>query len=376
MEVNKLLLQALGTKPDGISELKLTKWSSDRATSCGKPNADTAGTVVGDNLATDIVCLCASDGTNTGNKACGTKADGPTVQFTAVSNDLKAAWKGLASECKTQFPTLPLTASNLKAAIRHFEIEVARPQGTDDVLTNTLGFIKGAGSTGCSGGGNGNDGSCVYYGREPTDKGPLRPAWVTPLTSASVALQQAEQAQARSFSLSQKLKTLNDKLTSLILFGSSIRSSQRQPTNQPSTGDATEIDAQKAAKKECEQHKSNKTTCESTGKCKWNGGDSEDEGECTVDESKVKEQTNTAGTGETANAGPNCASHNDKTNCEKQNVGKDKPVCGWRKGKDNEDDKDTEKCRNGSFLSNKKFALIDAFFMRLLVFFKNSKRFF
>nr|APD75433.1 variant surface glycoprotein 1125.5333 [Trypanosoma brucei] len=148
MEVNKLLLQALGTKPDGVSELKPTKWSSDRATSCGKPNADTAGTVVGDNLATDIVCLCSSDASNTDNKACGTKAAGPTVQFSGTGNELKYARKTLAGECKTQFPAQPLTASNLQDAIRHFEIEVARPQGTDDVLTNTLGFIKGAGSTG------------------------------------------------------------------------------------------------------------------------------------------------------------------------------------------------------------------------------------
>nr|APD75246.1 variant surface glycoprotein 1125.5096 [Trypanosoma brucei] len=57
-----------------------------------------------------------------------------------------------------------------------------------------------------------------------------------------------------------------------------------------------------------------------------------------------------------------------KDKCEEVNKGKDKPVCGWRKGKDGETEPKKEMCRNGSFLANKKFALIGAFFMRLLVF--------
>nr|APD73276.1 variant surface glycoprotein 1125.529 [Trypanosoma brucei] len=61
-----------------------------------------------------------------------------------------------------------------------------------------------------------------------------------------------------------------------------------------------------------------------------------------------------------------CSSHNDRANCEKENVGKTTPVCGWRKGKDGEGDKETEKCRNGSFLVNKKFTPMSAAFVSLV----------
>nr|APD73277.1 variant surface glycoprotein 1125.530 [Trypanosoma brucei] len=51
-----------------------------------------------------------------------------------------------------------------------------------------------------------------------------------------------------------------------------------------------------------------------------------------------------------------CSDYDTKDKCEA--VNKDgKKHCGWRKGKDDENDKETEKCRNGSFLVNKKFFL-------------------
>nr|APD73011.1 variant surface glycoprotein 1125.160 [Trypanosoma brucei] len=118
------------------------------------------------------------------------------------------------------------------------------------------------------------------------------------------------------------------------------------------TGDDTK-------KKECNKHHDNQTNSEKL--------------QCTYDENaadgkKCKPKPGTENTaaeaGEAAATG--CAKHgtdkkaceNDKT-CDKQN-------CAFRKDKDNEDDKDTEKFRNGSFLVNKKLALISSTFKRLV----------
>nr|CAJ16781.1 variant surface glycoprotein (VSG), putative [Trypanosoma brucei brucei TREU927] len=63
-----------------------------------------------------------------------------------------------------------------------------------------------------------------------------------------------------------------------------------------------------------------------------------------------------------------CTGHNDKTKCEAENAGKSSPVCGWGKGEDGELEPEKEKCRNGSFLLNKQFALsvVSAAFVALL----------
>nr|ARB51416.1 variant surface glycoprotein [Trypanosoma brucei] len=65
-----------------------------------------------------------------------------------------------------------------------------------------------------------------------------------------------------------------------------------------------------------------------------------------------------------------CTKHGtNKEACEKENTPGQPPVCGFRKGKDGEtDEPDKEKCRNGSFLLNKQFALsvVSAAFTALL----------
>nr|APD74658.1 variant surface glycoprotein 1125.4127 [Trypanosoma brucei] len=111
--------------------------------------------------------------------------------------------------------------------------------------------------------------------------------------------------------------------------------------------------------------KKNKTACENA-KCKWEG--TNEKGDCKPKEGE--EQTNTAGTG--AGAGDEgkttvkCTEYDSKGKCEEVNKRKDKPLCGWRKGKDNEDDKDTEKCRSSSFLARKQLALMAAAFVASL----------
>nr|AGQ50229.1 variant surface glycoprotein [Trypanosoma brucei] len=123
---------------------------------------------------------------------------------------------------------------------------------------------------------------------------------------------------------------------------------------------ACDLGEKLSAKQDCEVTKTDPQKCE--GK---------DQGECDTKEGEGT--TNAVGDGDGAKEGTaassGCAQHfNDKDKCEKMNEGKEKPVCAWKKGGENDKDKDELRCRNGSFLVNNQFALsvVSAAFVALL----------
>nr|AGH60921.1 variant surface glycoprotein 343 [Trypanosoma brucei] len=129
-------------------------------------------------------------------------------------------------------------------------------------------------------------------------------------------------------------------------------------------------DKQNSAADICRKIKDAKE-CNNKPFCSYNESAPEEDKKCQFNETKAEKsgvslpQTQTAGTEKNT---VNCASHTDKTKCEAENTGKSSPVCGWRKGKDNEPDQDKEMCRNGSFLVNNQFVLsvVSAAFVALL----------
>ncbi|SCU70292.1 Trypanosome variant surface glycoprotein C-terminal domain containing protein, putative [Trypanosoma equiperdum] len=93
----------------------------------------------------------------------------------------------------------------------------------------------------------------------------------------------------------------------------------------------------------------------------------------TTKECKPKpgtEETKT-GTGESEKEGTatsGCARHGtNKKACGNDKTG-DKKNCAWRKGKQDEDDKDTEKRRNSSILADKQLALMASEFVSFVEF--------
>nr|APD74551.1 variant surface glycoprotein 1125.4013 [Trypanosoma brucei] len=94
-----------------------------------------------------------------------------------------------------------------------------------------------------------------------------------------------------------------------------------------------------------------KAECKPDLGCKYN----ETATKCENDPKSSVAQANQE-TGKT-DGGVKCSDHKDQSTCEQANEGKDKPVCGFRNGREDEDYEDTEKCRNGSFLVNKKLDL-------------------
>nr|APD74286.1 variant surface glycoprotein 1125.2869 [Trypanosoma brucei] len=269
--VSSLLLKALGAKADGTTSIKLTGYSTDLATTCGKPNTENKGTAAGKTIAVDTICLCASDSTNTNNKTFGTKVNAPRIKFNIEDTDLKTAWQTLAEDCKKQYITQPLTARNLEQVVHHFLFEIAKNQGTNGDLTNTLGFISGTGVNGCTAANDNNEGSCVYYGWESTNKGPLKPEWLEPLKQAAAALWNSEQAAQRAHALANQIIALNNTLSSLIHLGAAAATQQKSKANHPTDKTDSSKNAEEAANRECKQHKNNKNACDTTDKCKCKG---------------------------------------------------------------------------------------------------------
>nr|APD72982.1 variant surface glycoprotein 1125.121 [Trypanosoma brucei] len=343
---------ALGPEPDGSKQATIPGAATGRGKSCGTPNANTAGTSAGKNVLADAMCVCAStSGSATGAQACGLQTPLGDVAFTGAGEDVKGQWQSLAKQCRDKHPQPKLTAATLTKALNDFDTEIRRPQGTNGVLNNVLGHIKGAGSGGCDGTDSGANGACVYYGKDPTTKKPLPPEWRTKIIDAIAKLEGTEKAAANAHAIEQRLKTLNNTLISLILLSSSLGSGQTQAANKAEIKHVTEIEPQAAANKECEQHKNNKTACESIDKCEWKGK-IETGGPCKVDGSKVKEQTNTEGEEEEA-------AETTKKKCkDKKKDERKSPDCKWD-GKD---------CKVSSFLANKKFSLMVSAFVSLVEF--------
>nr|APD73941.1 variant surface glycoprotein 1125.2046 [Trypanosoma brucei] len=106
------------------------------------------------------------------------------------------------------------------------------------------------------------------------------------------------------------------------------------------------------------------TTCNRTENCHYDS--TKDGKKCTLKKEAKEKLEKAKGNDGTSNA-VDCSKLLTQQACEDAN--KDgKKHCGWRSGKDNEDEKDKVRCRYSSFLLNKKFALsvVSAAFISLL----------
>nr|AGQ49840.1 variant surface glycoprotein [Trypanosoma brucei] len=102
-------------------------------------------------------------------------------------------------------------------------------------------------------------------------------------------------------------------------------------------------------------------TCTASPICSYNETEKDTTKKCKFNETKASKSGGSlpqTQTGATSAASDRCTKHNKKEDCEKENKGKDKPVCGWIE----------EKCQDSSFLVYKKFALsvVSAAFAALL----------
>nr|APD74579.1 variant surface glycoprotein 1125.4044 [Trypanosoma brucei] len=358
--------EALEGKPNGAADATVLKSGGDRATTCGKPGGGgTKGAKAGTSLALDTLCVCGKDGTQTTATACGfdvTTSGAGDITWASGTN-AAAQWENAKAYCKDGEQTNKLSPDAIRAAVAGFTNKLATGQLASNYFPGGVGTIDSSPTNGCTGEKTNSAGCCIFYGKPSNTIDGAAIPWVQKLLSASSNLDAAEQKRQSDLHIFSQIQALNVTLTALIIAPETTHNAET-----PGGGVSTESQKTKPMeekKKECEQHENNKTAC-TDANCKWQGKADAD-GPYEVDESKVKEQTNTAaGTGEGATgeaaATTGCARHGTNKEACLADKKDDKQNCAFRKGKECEDDEGTEMCRNGSFLVNKKLApIVSAF---------------
>nr|AGH59947.1 variant surface glycoprotein 1002 [Trypanosoma brucei] len=213
--------------------------------------------------------------------------------------------------------------------------------------------------------GNENNGICVKYtGLATTDASAFdKTAWVDKLNSVAGALQRNRQGAAQAKHLASNLEA-----QLLASYGKAIEVRMRKlPAAIAPSAETSKEEISAKQKVKCEAIQK-AADCKTKTECKWDGSDGKDGKHCKLNTTAVEQQTTQTGTGETATgtAATGCARHEtDKTDCEKDKTDGEKNRA-FRKGPEGEDDKETEKCRNGSFLINKKLAPMAIDFLSLV----------
>nr|ARB50541.1 variant surface glycoprotein [Trypanosoma brucei] len=353
--VTQLIHEAIYGK---AAQTDLTKDTCEVTLTSGRGD-DCNGDVGRTAVCATLMCLCAKEGAQD-KELCGSAASsnagGSWGQAQRAS-----IWNNIKSVCKA-YQAPAVTPVKIRALIQNALAAVTTVEnGGGDHLVLGKAHTDGTCSTR-------SDVGCIQLSdtRTLSTAPPAKSlTWVDLLERAADRLQaNLERNKARTVAINAIQRLTKEGQHLMEVLKNSVTETQ---VASPSIGHDHRRNAEEI--KKCTKLITN-STCRDAG-CKWEGKN-ETDGKCTADDSKVKEHATQAGTGEgaagtTAAASAGCASHKSKPDCENDKKD-DKQNCAWRKGKDNEDDKDTEKCRSSSFLLNKQFALsvVSAAFVALL----------
>nr|ARB51435.1 variant surface glycoprotein [Trypanosoma brucei] len=329
---------------------------------CGSGDA-AAGSSAAKSIAATIACLCTTTtsgsltntgcyGTPTGNQNFGNQNEEVADWATILAN-CKAA---VGDATKQHRQRLGETAAALRPELYTVKASTGK--------SGIIGHIEGQGTGDGNAENGGHTGACASFRTGPADIAP--PEWLGKLATAVEQQTARHGKQAAITRLQAQIHTLNNSLTTLLALSS--MEALKRPTTSPAT--AAETASGDSTKHEESEEKCNKkekdTDC--TAPCTWDGEAKPPKKKCTLSEDAKKQVEKANQETKGKDGKPDCSSHQDQTACEKENTPGQAPVCGWRKGKEGETDQDKEKCRNGSFLATKKFALsvVSAAFAALL----------
>nr|AGH59914.1 variant surface glycoprotein 741 [Trypanosoma brucei] len=272
-------------------------------------------------VAAALACLCMkAAGGGAGNwqdSTCTKKADGSTGWDSGSSAPNIA-------DIKTALKACPKRAQE---AARSADLTTA----VDNVLNNieageSDGYIGHFVTTGCNGSkGNGICVKITGYTANPAAAIAKVP-WIHNIQELATELNKREVAAQEIHRLNQMLKLEAEAANAI------IAEAKEAPEMALSITAATPIDKENTAATNCNKHKSNKTTCESTDKCKWEAKDGKSKTEGTCKPKEGEGETN-SGTGESTSK---CTSLDTEDKCEavqgRTHPGK-KYVCGWMEEK-------------------------------------------
>ncbi|RHW69956.1 Trypanosome variant surface glycoprotein C-terminal domain containing protein [Trypanosoma brucei equiperdum] len=273
-------------------------------------------------LVQTLLCLCRPHKTNKQDEAC-IKEKAVTLDYGGLNGDGAITHLG---------ELLDFCSINAKAEVDAHAITAGLNQlkGLITVIGGT-GYLGWTGTTpACTG--QSDSGMCVAYASYvAAGDGKLSEIdWVKTLKAAAAKMKRMENAVEKWHTLDQALKD-NEAAAWLIPSEVSLLNKPIGVSNKQTPGQA----AAAAINSGCADHHNNKTECEKL-QCSYDAN-AADGKKC-----KPKKDTETPAAAGTGNgAAVKCSDYGTKDKCEEVNKGKDKPVCGWRKGKDNEDAQDT-----------------------------------
>nr|AGH59960.1 variant surface glycoprotein 1016 [Trypanosoma brucei] len=294
---------------------------------------------LGVGVLTDILCLCF---TASGNECTGNVV----TEFAAKAQTFVAnTVEGIIAQCGQASATGD-AETQLAVALAAFTARLGAGEKTDATHKLVLGKTL---TTNCQA----TNSACLDYTQRVTGetKGPTAITWYSKLTEALKLHKQLQRANIDAAQAAKNLHILKMSLERELFKPLNIQQSGVPNTNGKEAPGSAKSNLEEQRSK-CDANHGNKTECENL--------------QCTYDENaadgkkckpKAGEGETNAATGEApkeaAAALTGCARHGNKAECDADKKD-DKQNCAWRKGKEGEDDKDKEKCRNGVFLVNKK----------------------
>nr|APD72975.1 variant surface glycoprotein 1125.113 [Trypanosoma brucei] len=307
-------------------------------------------------IAAMLMCICAESQT-AHNGWCAHKmgVSASWSSMTTAPSAATGAWNAIKTACVPSSQA-SLSAEAIRQQIRDLAMAI-HPSSSN----HFLGAIEGG--TDCDGQNTG--GLCVKYtGYNPAaGKGLEATQWGKKLATLANKLEQRNKAIQEATFL---LKAIQAEATAAMATAGQTATAEwpTAPSSAAQTGAQTAGKKSKAsdAEEECNAAGEDKTECDKLEKqgCVFNTESKKCELKKDVKKALEKAKEN-EGTSTTVD----CSKLLTQQACEDAN--KDgKKHCGWKNGKDNEDDKDKEKCRNGSFLANKQFVLMVSAFVALL----------
>nr|APD74836.1 variant surface glycoprotein 1125.4312 [Trypanosoma brucei] len=307
---------------------------------------------------TEVTINCKHGGGNTNCVSTGITQDTGKLTFNSI---IKIGSAEATTGTKTRGST------ELEATIQGIQTELYTAKGTDHDAIGFLGTKHGNGKGDCDGDHATNKGACANFKKANGEV--AKPKWLTNLQAAATAARQEEEKERAVAQAVARIRTLNSTLTTLLatsMIATQLGDHKQTVPTTTRVGDKSK-NQQEEAEKECNKVNS-EDECRGKTDCTYDKQGKK----CTLSKEAKKEAEKEAKpeTGGKDDKKDRCNKHGtDKTKCEAENTAGQTPVCGFRKGKEGEtDEPDKEKCRNGSFLTSKQFALsvVSAAFVALL----------
>ncbi|SCU70698.1 Trypanosomal VSG domain containing protein, putative [Trypanosoma equiperdum] len=246
--------------------------AADRTTECG-PASGAKGSLAGEAIRTDMLCLCATGGATSGtniDKVCCPECTNPGRSGGWKDGATgKASFEKFITECPPSDPESKASGAAIRTSIAGFLASVSKPKGTGDVRHFTLGNPEGDGSTGCTGSSGATAGFCVQYkaaaggGQEK-----LSVAWLAEAYKAAKLADELDEANQKAQKLLDRIAALND---------TAHAAAYAPPATSADHAEGVKPVLPKIDAKECNAMKTN-TTCKTP--CTWHESESDPNKPC------------------------------------------------------------------------------------------------